>query len=170
PSISRRAGTTMSARTSSTPSAEHRQRGARAAFSTSHRRLLALCHQLEEFADALPNRLDQARCGKVAKTMLPLLKACHATEERLIDGMDASRKRKLAASIVRLMSEHLRDQYFAEDIVEALGQVSDDESSPNPEAFGFMLRSFFETQRRHIAFEQEHIVPHLPDQPQVSGQ
>mgnify|MGYP001037210622 FL=1 len=160
----------MSARISSTPSAERRQRGARAAFGTSHGRLLALCHQLEEFADALPNRLDQARCGKVAKTMLPLLKACHATEERLIDGMDASRKRKLAASIARLMSEHLRDQYFAEDIVEALGQVSDDESSPNPEAFGFMLRSFFETQRRHIAFEQEHIVPHLPDQPQVSGQ
>lgn len=159
----------MSARTFSTPSAGHRQRGARAAFDTSHGRLLALCHQLEEFADALPNRLDRARCDKVAKTMLPLLKACHAAEDRLIDAMDAAHRSVLVVSIARLKSEHLRDEFFAEDIVEALGRVSDDEPPPNPEAFGFMLRSFFETQRRHIAFEQEHIVPLLPDPSPVSG-
>ena len=29
----------------------------------------------------------------------------------------------------------------------------------NPEAVGFMLRGLFETLRRHIAFEREHVLP-----------
>ena len=29
----------------------------------------------------------------------------------------------------------------------------------NPEALGFMLRAFFDTVRRHIAFEREYVFP-----------
>lgn len=29
----------------------------------------------------------------------------------------------------------------------------------NPEALGFMLRAFFDSVRRHIAFEREHVLP-----------
>ena len=29
----------------------------------------------------------------------------------------------------------------------------------NPEALGFMLRAFFDTVRRHMAFEREHMFP-----------
>jgi hemerythrin-like domain-containing protein len=130
-------------------------------FETSHRRILELCRDLEAFADALPNRLDPQRCRQLAKAMLPLLRRCHATEERLIGSIDVAELGRVEVSIRRLRTEHLRDQYFAEDIAEALSQISAARSPANPEALGFMMRSFFETQRRHIAFEQETLLPLL---------
>ena len=135
--------------------------GPRAVLSGSHRRILAICDELEEFADALPNRLDAARCGRLAGNLVSLLAECHQTEERCFQSIRKTRMPHLSVSIARLRSEHRRDEYFAEDIAAALGGVRDTEPMGNPEAFGFILRSFFETQRRHVAFEEEHIIPAL---------
>lgn len=130
-------------------------------MSACHDHILAVCDELEEFADALPNRLDTGRCDRLANALVPLLVECHDIEERCFQLIDKARMANLSVSITRLRSEHLWDQYFAEDIATALGDVRETEPMNNAEALGFMLRSFFETQRRHIAFEQEHVVPAL---------
>lgn len=133
----------------------------RAGFSASHVRILAACDELEEFADALPNRLDAVRCRRLAAALLPLLTECHRLEEQCVQYVRRDRMPALKESIRRLRAEHRRDRYFAEDIVETLRHIPDAEPIRNPEALGFMLRSFFETQRRHISFEREQIVPAL---------
>lgn len=137
------------------------RKGGRAGFSVCHKRILAVCDELEDCADALPNRLDTARCYRIAAQLLPLLKECHRVEEQSAQHIRKDMLPALLQSIDRLRSEHRRDQYFAEDIADALGQVSDSQPIRNPEALGFMLRSFFEAQRRHIAFEREQIIPAL---------
>ena len=133
----------------------------RAGFSACHARILAVCDELEEFADALPNRLDAVKCRRLAAILLPLLTECHEVEEQCVQHVRKDKMPSLSESIGRLRSEHRRDRYFAEDIVETLRHIGDTEPIRNPEAVGFMLRSFFETQRRHISFEREQIVPAL---------
>jgi hemerythrin-like domain-containing protein len=143
-------------------SARNSRLSMRARFSATHARILNLCDELEECADALPNRLDAIRCEDIAKGLMPLLTECHTFEEQCFEHIRKARLAALSESIRRLRLEHSRDRYFAEDIADALGQIRDNEPMKNPEALGFMLHSFFETQRRHIAFEREYILPALP--------
>ncbi|TIT74091.1 MAG: hemerythrin domain-containing protein, partial [Mesorhizobium sp.] len=63
------------------------------------------------------------------------------------------------ASIQRLRAEHVEDECFADEITEILLAIGHGERVDNAEAIGFMLRGFFESLRRHIAFEREHVLP-----------
>lgn len=139
----------------------HREFEALANYNDAHGRILCICRDLEGFADALPNRLDLALCHQLAHEIVALMKKCHANEERSLEELDLERVSSLKASIARLKSEHVRDQYSAEEIAEALSHISEMEPVANPDALGFMFRAFFEAQRRHIAFEKEQILPLL---------
>jgi hypothetical protein len=63
--------------------------------------------------------------------------------------------------VERLRAEHIEDECFAGELTEALLVLGRDGSVDNPEALGFMLRGFFEAQRRHVAFEREHVLPEI---------
>lgn len=127
----------------------------------AHEGKLALCAEIEAIADALPRGPDHSACLRLADRLVPMLRQAHRYEEDvLFPAFEAGIANPAAeTSIRRLKKEHVEDQCGAQDISEALMAIGHGAPIANPEAFGFMLRAFFETLRRHIAFEREHILP-----------
>lgn len=102
------------------------------------------------------------KCLGTANAIVPLLRNIHQYEETIIfpayevatSGGNAN-----LASTRRLRAEHVEDECFAGEVTEILLAVGHGETVENAEAVGFMLRGFFESMRRHIAFEREHVLP-----------
>lgn len=130
-------------------------------ITRSHAQKLRICGDLEMIADTLPGAVDRMKCLAVANVLLPLLRNSQRYEEEVIfplyeTGRDA---RAAQASTRRLKAEHVEDECFADEVTEVLLAIGHGAEIGNPEAVGFMLRGFFETLRRHIAFEREHMLP-----------
>lgn len=131
-------------------------------IARSHADKLRVCDDLEAIADMLPAAVDRMKCLSVANTLVPLLRSTHRYEEELLFpaydatvGSDANRY----PSTRRLRAEHVEDECFADEVTEVLLSMGHGAEIRNPEAIGFMLRGFFESLRRHIAFEREHVLP-----------
>jgi hypothetical protein len=133
----------------------------------AHLRQLGLCDELERIADSLPAAVDKIRCLAVANTLVPLLRDIHRYEEQAVfpvfQSMEGCAELR-AATIQRLCAEHLEDECFADEVTEALLAIGHGHPVGNAEAIGFMLRGLFETMRRHVAFEREHVMPLLDPQ------
>ncbi len=128
----------------------------------SHRDQLALCTSLEAIADSLPGQIDRSACINAARALGPVITHAHTLEEDVIFPAILLRWPQLSGlnhTIERLKFEHLEDICFSEELYDALMAYGRGEDRPAPDAFGYMLRGFFESLRRHIAFEQEVIVP-----------
>jgi hemerythrin-like domain-containing protein len=128
----------------------------------AHVEKLRLCAALEEVADTLPDEVDRVLCLRIANALVPVLRAAHAYEEDTIFPAYAAMRgatRATEASLRRLRAEHVEDECFADEVTEVLLAIGHGRAIENPEAFGFMLRGLFETLRRHIAFEAEHVLP-----------
>ncbi len=122
-----------------------------------HAEKLELCVALEAIADDLPARVDRLKCLSLASTRVPLLRASHRpADEEVFPAFVAERGEERV--IARLAAEHLEDDCAAEDLTEVLLAIGHGAPIGNPEAFGYMLRAFFEAVRRHIAFERDHIL------------
>ena len=127
----------------------------------AHLEKLQLCDALENIADTLP-RVDLLACLTLANAIVPLLRDSHEYEETVIfpayetalANSDANRD-----SARRLRAEHIEDECFAAEVTEILLAIGHGKTIDNAEAVGFMLRGFFESVRRHIAFEREHVLP-----------
>ncbi|MBN9256312.1 MULTISPECIES: hemerythrin domain-containing protein [unclassified Mesorhizobium] len=128
----------------------------------AHERKLRLCDALEAIADDLPSRVDPLLCLDVASSLLPMLRASHHFEEEIVFPAFAQTEQR-ERIVARLRAEHLEDECLAEDLSEALLAHGHGGPIANPEAFGYMLRAFFEALRRHIAFERDHLLPALTD-------
>lgn len=133
-----------------------------ALLTATHRDQLALCRSLEAIADSLPSHVDRAACLNAARALGPLISRAHDLEERLVFPAIEARH-AISASIERLKYEHMEDVCFSEELHDALMAYGRGSPRPAPDAFGYMLRGFFEGLRRHIAFEQEIIVPLLEE-------
>lgn len=120
---------------------------------------LEICDVLEAIADSLPGRIDRHACLRAAATLLPTMREAQAYEEGLIFPAFAVGGDNRAHSLRRLRAEHVEDDSLAGELTEALLRIGHGADVDNPEALGFMLRAFFETVRRHIAFEREHMAP-----------
>lgn len=130
-------------------------------MSLIHAEKADLCDQLEAIADSLPKNVDQLACLRIAGRLAPLIRQAHRFEEELLfPAFEAQRPLAVHQdTIQRLKSEHLYDECSAEEITEELLRIGHGAPIRNPEALGFMLRAFFSTVRRHMAFEREHIFP-----------
>ncbi|TIT86606.1 MAG: hemerythrin domain-containing protein, partial [Mesorhizobium sp.] len=108
--------------------------------------------------------VDRLQCLGVANTIVPLLREIHRYEETVVfpayEAALTLAESKLA-STNRLRAEHLEDECYADELTEALLAIGHGDRIENAEAVGFMLRGFFESVRRHIAFEREHILPRI---------
>ncbi|HEV2507235.1 MAG TPA: hemerythrin domain-containing protein [Mesorhizobium sp.] len=124
-----------------------------------HENKLALCAALEAVADALPDGVCRAECLRIASLLVPLLRQAHAYEDDVIFPAFAAASADADPTIRRLRVEHVEDESFADEVTEILLAVGHGEPIGNAEAMGFMLRGLFETLRRHIAFEREHVLP-----------
>ncbi|HBF29489.1 hemerythrin domain-containing protein [Rhizobium sp.] len=129
----------------------------------AHTEQLALCDTLEEIADSLPTNVDGQRCIAAAKALNPLIKGVHKYEENvLFPWLESATNIQpaLRETLHRLKFEHCEDACFAEELTDTLLRLGNGEAV-NMEATGYMLRGFFESLRRHIAFEREHILSNL---------
>jgi len=138
---------------------------AAATMARLHGEKLRLCDALESIADALPN-VDRFSCLGMANSIVPLLRDSHRLEETVIfPAYEAASSLTGAdfSSTSRLRAEHVEDECFADEVTEQLLGIGRGRAVENAEALGFMLRGFFESLRRHIAFEREHILPRIVD-------
>lgn len=130
----------------------------------AHAQMLRLCGLLEEVADSLPASVDRRKCLMIACELEPLVRGIHRFEEEtLLPAYERAleRRGRGRGSLERLLAEHVEDECFAGELSEALLLLGRDGCVDNPEALGFMLRGFFEGQRRHVAFEREHVLPEI---------
>ncbi|WP_168711606.1 hemerythrin domain-containing protein [Sphingomonas sp. PAMC26645] len=118
----------------------------------AHARLRDMCNRLEEYADALPGRLPSADADAICCD-LRVVVVSHARDETAV--IDALFTRSIgdpltAAVMRRVRARHISDAIQADDILAALSGVS----TPCAEAFGYMLRSFFDGARQAMDFTQ----------------
>ncbi|OJU85095.1 MAG: hypothetical protein BGO06_23205 [Shinella sp. 65-6] len=124
----------------------------------AHDAQLTLCTALEEIADSLPANINRQKCIYAAKSLIPLINGIHRYEEEALFPMlqtTGSGNQELADAIARLKFEHVEDECFAEELTDTLPRLGSGDGTVNAEAAGYMLRGFFESIRRHIAFEQQ---------------
>ncbi|MEA3536132.1 hemerythrin domain-containing protein [Rhizobium sp. CC-YZS058] len=121
-----------------------------------HHEMLLLCDELEQIADALPDGVDRLQCLSLAGSLLPVLRGGHRFEEETI--YPAVARAGEEAVIRRLKTEHLEDDSSAQELTQVLLAIGQGHPIYNPEAVGYMLRAFFGTMRRHIAFERDHLL------------
>ncbi|WEZ85050.1 hemerythrin domain-containing protein [Rhizobium sp. 32-5/1] len=120
-----------------------------------------MCQELEDIADSLPAAVDALSCLSIAAKLLPALQRAHEYEEKVIfpayEKLAASRGQTISTD--RLRAEHISDECFAADLTGILLKIGHGGPVDQAETFGFMLRGFFDGLRRHVAFEDEHVVP-----------
>jgi len=126
----------------------------------AHAIKLALCDRLEAIADSLPSNVSRFECEAVARAIVPLLESVQRFEEDVMfpycEELSTGRP-PMASAFERLKSEHREDLSYGEEVAEALLMVGPERPVPGAEALGFMLRGFFGTLRRHVAFEENYI-------------
>jgi hemerythrin-like domain-containing protein len=122
----------------------------------AHEAKLALCTALEEIADSLPANVNRQKCMYAAKSLMPLVSGVHRYEEETVFPLfQRSGSGDVAGAIERLKFEHVEDECFAEELTDTLTRLGKGDVTVNAEATGYMLRGFFESIRRHIAFERQ---------------
>lgn len=132
----------------------------RAIFRRAQGEILGLCDILEEIADSLPDNLNRRKCRLAATSMEPLLFDIHRFEETTIFPLARRELHRLGAPcrcVERLEAEHAEDQGFAGDLALALNDAMES-SAFHAELLGYMLRGFFDSVRRHTAFEREYLL------------
>ena len=137
------------------------KRGPIEAMTLIHDRKVALCEELENIADSLPSNVDELACLSVATKLVPILRLAHEYEESVI--FSAYEKAVAGSgqsmSVERLRCEHISDECFAADLTEILLKIGHGGDVDQAETLGYMLRGFFDSLRRHVAFENEHVAP-----------
>jgi len=128
----------------------------------SRRELLALCDELEHIADALPDPATRQASMHFARSLGPALARLHRMEEEVLFPALADQVvagSDFATTIEHLKLDHYEDECFAEELQEALLDFGSGDGNLSLEALGYMLRGFFTSKRRHIAFEREVLKP-----------
>lgn len=121
-----------------------------------------LCDLLELIADNLPLDVDPGDL----RAALPLLKRGlqhHVfLQEQLLFPVLRARatiEDKIDSILGQVEREHAIDQCLAVEIGEDLEILQHTGTPQNPNMLGYMLRSFFENQRRHMAWEAHVVLP-----------
>ena len=132
----------------------------RSVFRRAQGEILGLCDILEDIADSLPDNLDRRKCRLAATSIEPLIIDVHRFEEHTIFPMARRELSRLGAPnrcIRRLEAEHFEDQCYAGELSAALTDAIEG-ASFHAEMLGYMLRGFFDSVRRHTAFERDYLL------------
>ncbi len=127
-----------------------------------HALQLELCDLLETIADGLPAELDKALALAAIGTLRGAVPAHTRLEE---EGLFPLLRRRLKPSdpVIQalrcLESEHDGDTGLLSEVVDALKLAVQSPTVERAETLGFVLRGFFESQRRHIYWEEQIVLP-----------
>ncbi len=127
-----------------------------------HKRQEWLCDVLETIADGLPGTLECALAAKAVEALRVDVPLHHEDEEECLFPLLARRaapEDNIEAVIRQLSREHLADDTYSTDLIDLLDAMAAGHMPLNPEMAGYMIRGFFESYRRHIAFENIVILP-----------
>jgi hypothetical protein len=137
----------------------------RGALNAAYDDMLALCEGLETLADALPGRIDAALCHHLIERLEPSLKKLQAAERVLLFPLLAS----APEAVERRGTAHAIDAAAAAEVADALRAMMRGEARPSPDALGYLLRSFFDSMRRHVATEREWLRLFAPPQGRIAN-
>ena len=128
----------------------------------AHNEQLRICDMLEEIADSLPLQIDRLKCfcaaGKLRTSVV-----IHQLDEDL--GLFPTLRRRsnldpgVRSSLERLEAEHIDDEGFAAEVVDALEVLARGRAVSSVETLAYMLRGFFVPLRRHVEWENVTILP-----------
>ncbi len=127
-----------------------------------HARQEWLCDVLETIADGLPGTLECALAAMVAEVLKVDVPLHHQDEEHGLFPLlerRAAPEDNIEPMIRQLNREHLADDTYSTDLIDLLDALAGGQTPINPEMAGYMIRGFFESYRRHIAFENIVIMP-----------
>lgn len=121
-----------------------------------------LCDLLEAIANDLPYRFDRALAEVSVSILETSLPGHMRLEEEALFPLLRARvtdDHPLQPALNCLGDEHNRDGAILVEIIDGLRSAIASGGSKNPEMLGYMLRGFFDSQRRHIAWEDQVILP-----------
>lgn len=121
-----------------------------------------LCDLLEAVADGLPHSFDKA-LAVIAVSILEgsVPRHMRLEEEALFPALRdrVASDHPLHAALGCLQEEHERDGAMLVELTDALKSAAQQGSVSNPDMLGYMLRGYFDSQRRHIAWEDRVVLP-----------
>lgn len=121
-----------------------------------------ICDSLEAIADGLPDGADKRLCAQVACALREELPLHHRDEECGLFPLIEQRAQPgdgITDILARLAMEHATDESFASELLESLDILSEGGRLKNPDMVGYMFRSFFESYRRHLHWENAVVLP-----------
>ncbi len=127
-----------------------------------HRLHEQICDSLERIADSLPDEVDRGLCATMVVALRLDLPLHHRDEEEGLFPLlreRATDDESLSGMLLQLSREHSIDESSADELVDLLQSLSKGSRAENPNMFGYMLRGFFESYRRHIQWENKVILP-----------
>lgn len=118
---------------------------------------LALCVTLEEIADSLPGNVDFTKAAAAA-LLLGAGFASHVyCQQDLLFPLLHERalpSDNIDVLLSQLKAEHAADMGLVVEVSEALHDLIGQRRADNPDMLGYLLRCFFESYRRHAAWEK----------------
>ena len=132
-----------------------------ALIAEDHALQLELCDLLESLADSLPC-CNQAIARSAAAILRQGFKPHLQLEEEMLFPLLRRRAPEgspLGLVMQQLEAEHAADEGFAHELADELQLLADTGLVRNAGMLGYMLRGFFEHQRRHIEWENRVLLP-----------
>lgn len=125
------------------------------ALTSVHVEILAACDRLESICDSLPRGYSRVACLEMADWLDETFPILVRREEESLAGVIAriatDQGPDYAASELS-HRDHRADMAYANELAEALGEFARTESAA-ADTIGYMMRSFFESVRRHVTYE-----------------
>lgn len=121
-----------------------------------------LCDVLERIADGLPDNVDRTMSAAVVAVLrIGMPRHMRFEEEALFPllRVRAFWEDDLDRALSQLELEHESDESFALEIADELEALAINGQAKNAEMLGYMLRGFFDSQRRHIEWENTIVIP-----------
>lgn len=131
-------------------------------LAAEHALQLELCDALEFIADGLPNRIPTKLVREVTAVLAHGMTAHFRIEEQILFPLLRERAREdtsLMGALSQLETEHGRDADLCGELAEELRSLAAREEPRNVEMLAYMLRGYFEGQRRHIEWENTIVLP-----------
>ena len=132
-----------------------------ALIAEDHALQLELCDLLEWLADSLPD-FNRAIARSAAAILRQGFEPHLQLEEEMLFPLLRRRAPEgspLGPIMQQLEAEHAADDSFAHELADELQLLADTGLVRNAEMLGYMLRGFFEHQRRHIEWENRVLLP-----------
>jgi hemerythrin-like domain-containing protein len=127
-----------------------------------HSLQLELCDLLEAIADRLPSEFDHALAVIAIGILQGSMPAHMRFEEEALFPLLRRRlpsDHAVVLALTCLEDEHARDAGIISELTDALKSAIAEGTVEDPETLGYVLRGFFESQRRHIAWEDRVVLP-----------